>query len=78
MSFAPEALTLKQADIDLLFAVCSMFGDVNSKELGEELNCTPSAAWKRWDRFKTRAFGDKGKKTEGESLSSSSEAPLNS
>lgn len=60
---ASTAPTLKQADVELLIAVCDQFGEVDSKKLGEKLGCTSTAAYKRWKRFKERTFGDE-KKTE--------------
>jgi hypothetical protein len=55
----PGTVTLKQADIDLLVAVCEQFNEVDNKQLGAKLGCSTTAAYKRWTRFKERTFGDK-------------------
>jgi len=55
---ASPSPALKQADLELLIAVCEQFGEVDAKKLGEKLGCTSTAAYKRWKRFKQRTFGD--------------------
>ena len=57
---ASPSPALKQADVELLLAVCEQFGEVDTKKLSEKLGCTSTAAykrWKRWKRFKERTFG---------------------
>lgn len=53
---SPAALTLKQADIDLLVAICKQLGKVDTKQLAEDLGVNVSAAGMRWKRFKDKAF----------------------
>jgi predicted transcriptional regulator len=53
---SPAALTLKQADIDLLVAICKQLGKVDTKQLAEDLGVNASAAGMRWKRFKDKAF----------------------
>jgi predicted ArsR family transcriptional regulator len=59
---SPATLTLKQADVDLLIAVCKQFTDVDAKKLAEDLSCNVPAARMRWTRFKEKAFVEKKKK----------------
>jgi hypothetical protein len=54
---ASPSPALKQADVELLIAVCEQFGEVDTKKLSEKLGCTSTAAYKRWKRFKERTFG---------------------
>ncbi len=63
---ATSAVTLKQADIDLLVAVCDQFNEVDAKKLGVKLGCSTTAAYKRWKRFKERTFGEKKEGEQGE------------
>jgi predicted transcriptional regulator len=59
MSSDGASVTLKQADVDLLVAVCKQLGKVDTKQLAEDLGINTSAAGMRWKRFRDRTFGDK-------------------
>jgi hypothetical protein len=66
MASTGTSVTLKQADIDLLVAVCKQLGKVDTKQLAEDLGVNTSAAGMRWKRFRDRTFGDKKEaETEG-------------
>lgn len=76
-TMASPAPALKQADVELLIAVCEQFGEVDPKKLGEKLGCTSNAAYKRWKRFKERNFGDeKANGEEGEGSEANVTTPM--